>query len=44
MALEKLTELLDQNHIRYMTILHSPAYTSQEIAEDEELRHAYLGY
>jgi len=33
MALEKLTEFLDQNHIRYMTILHSPAYTSQEIAE-----------
>jgi len=33
MALEKLTEFLDQNHIRYMIILHSPAYTSQEIAE-----------
>ena len=27
-----LRKLLDQEHIRYETILHSPAYTAQEIA------------
>jgi Ala-tRNA(Pro) deacylase len=27
-----LTELLDREHIKYITIQHSPAYTAQEVA------------
>jgi Ala-tRNA(Pro) deacylase len=33
MALKRLTELLDQAHVRYAVIRHSPAYTAQEVAE-----------
>ncbi|HEX5831712.1 MAG TPA: YbaK/EbsC family protein [Gemmatimonadaceae bacterium] len=32
MPTAKLTELLDREGIRYATILHSPAYTAQEVA------------
>jgi|GEM_PF-5782040 len=32
-ALKKLTDFLVQNDVWYITISHSPAYTSQEIAE-----------
>lgn len=32
MTTAKLRNLLDQEHIRYITIQHSPAYTAQEIA------------
>ena len=32
MSTAKLRSLLDQEHIRYITIQHSPAYTAQEIA------------
>ncbi len=32
MSTAKLRNLLDQEHIRYITIQHSPAYTAQEIA------------
>lgn len=30
--LKRLTEFLDQNGVRYLTIRHSPAFTAQEIA------------
>jgi Ala-tRNA(Pro) deacylase len=33
MTMKKLTEFLDKNKIQYVVIKHSPAYTSQEIAE-----------
>lgn len=33
MALKKLTDFLDQQHVRYAVIRHSPAYTAQEVAE-----------
>ncbi|MEE9119351.1 MAG: YbaK/EbsC family protein, partial [Calditrichia bacterium] len=29
---QKVREFLEQNHIKYVTITHSPAYTAQEIA------------
>ena len=32
MALASLTEYLDQNHVKYVIITHSPAYTAQGIA------------
>jgi len=32
MALASLTEYLDQNHVQYVIITHSPAYTAQGIA------------
>ncbi len=32
MSTAKLRNLLDQEHVRYITIQHSPAYTAQEIA------------
>ena len=32
MAVTKLKEFLDENKIRYVTITHSPAYTSQKTA------------
>ena len=32
MPLKKLVEFLDNNHIQYVNIKHSPAYTAQEIA------------
>ena len=33
MPLDKLISFLDQNKVKYLVIKHSPAYTSQEIAE-----------
>ena len=32
MPVQKLQQFLDSNHIKYITITHSPAYTAQEIA------------
>jgi Ala-tRNA(Pro) deacylase len=32
MALRKLTEYLDDHHVKYICVNHSPAYTAQEIA------------
>ena len=32
MPVQKLTEFLDQNDVRYVTIKHSTAYTAQEVA------------
>lgn len=32
MPVERLRKVLDQNHIKYVSIRHSPAYTAQEIA------------
>ncbi len=32
MSLSTLIEFLDSNHVKYVTISHSPAYTAQEIA------------
>ena len=33
MPVAKLREFLDNNHIKYVTIAHSPAYTASEIAQ-----------
>jgi Ala-tRNA(Pro) deacylase len=32
MPVKKLREFLDGEHVKYVTIVHSPAYTAQEIA------------
>ena len=32
MPVERLREYLQENHVRFVTISHSPAYTAQEIA------------
>jgi len=32
MPVRKLKEFLDQNGIKYVSIVHSPAYTAQEVA------------
>jgi Ala-tRNA(Pro) deacylase len=32
MPVKKLKEFLDSQHVKYVTITHSPAYTAQEIA------------
>ncbi len=32
MPVQKLKQFLDENHVKYVTISHSPAYTAQEIA------------
>jgi Ala-tRNA(Pro) deacylase len=32
MPIKKLTEFLDQNHVKYVIIKHSKAYTAQEVA------------
>jgi Ala-tRNA(Pro) deacylase len=34
---KKIREFLDQNHIRYVTIQHSRAYTAQEVAESAHI-------
>ncbi|MBN2282058.1 MAG: YbaK/EbsC family protein [Candidatus Marinimicrobia bacterium] len=31
-AIIRVRELLDQNHVKYIIIIHSPAFTAQEIA------------
>lgn len=33
MAAKKLTEFLDREHVHYVTLTHSPAFTAQETAE-----------
>ena len=33
MPVKKLKDFLDKNHIKYLSIKHSPAFTAQEIAE-----------
>ncbi len=33
MALQKLTEFLEREHVKYVTVPHSPAFTAQEVAE-----------
>ncbi len=35
--IEKMRELLDANHIKYVTFNHSPAYTAQEIAQSAHI-------
>jgi Ala-tRNA(Pro) deacylase len=37
MAANKLKEFLDENKVRYITVSHSPAYTTQEIAAKAHL-------
>ena len=32
MPIKKLKEFLDAEHVKYVVISHSPAYTAQEIA------------
>ena len=38
MPVQKLKDFLDENSVRYVCIKHSPAYTSQEIAESAHIR------
>ena len=38
MPVQKLRDFLDENSVRYVCIKHSPAYTSQEIAESAHIR------
>lgn len=38
MPVQKLKDFLDENSVRYVSIKHSPAYTSQEIAESAHIR------
>lgn len=37
MAAKRLKEFLDENKVRYITVSHSPAYTTQEIAAKAHL-------
>ena len=32
MPAKKIKDFLDKNHIKYVSLKHSPAYTAQEIA------------
>lgn len=32
MPIRKLKELLDEHHVKYVSVRHSPAYTAQEVA------------
>ena len=38
MPSRKLKEFLDKNHVKYVTIIHSTAYTAQEIAAQAHVR------
>ena len=37
-ALRKVKDLLDGHHVRYVSIVHSPAYTSQEVAQSAHIK------
>ena len=37
MPIKKLTELLDREHVKYVTIRHSPAYTAQATAQSAHI-------
>lgn len=37
MPAKKLKEFLDQHHIKYLTISHSPAFTAQQVAESAHI-------
>jgi len=37
MALEQLTRFLDEHHVKYVSIRHSPAFTAQEVADSAHL-------
>lgn len=37
MPSKKIKELLDSNGVKYMTIRHSPAYTTQEVAQSAHI-------
>jgi Ala-tRNA(Pro) deacylase len=37
MALEKLTKFLDENHVKYVAIRHSQAFTAQEVADSAHI-------
>ena len=37
MPARRLKDFLEHEHIRYMTIQHSPAYTAQEVAESAHI-------
>lgn len=38
MPARKLKEFLDQNKVKYVTVVHSPSYTAQEIAASAHVR------
>lgn len=42
MPVSRLKHCLDDHHVKYMTIRHSPAYTAQEIAESAHIRGSEL--
>lgn len=37
MAVKKLKQFLDQNHVKYVCLAHSKAYTAQEVAESTHI-------
>ena len=39
MPAKKLKDFLDRNDIRYVSIIHSPAYTAQAIAHSAHIAH-----
>ncbi len=38
MPVQRLRRFLDEHHVKYLTISHSPAYTSQEIAASAHVK------
>lgn len=38
MATRRIREYLDGNHVRYVVISHSPAYTASQVAESSHIR------
>lgn len=42
MPVQKLKEFLDKNHTKYVSIVHSPAYTAQDVAEYAHISGKYL--
>jgi len=37
MSIQKLKEFLDSQNVKYVSVVHSPAYTAQEIAAEEHI-------
>jgi Ala-tRNA(Pro) deacylase len=37
MPVKKLKEFLDREHVKYVSLIHSPAYTAQEVAQSAHI-------
>ena len=44
MPARKLMQYLDSNNVKYVTIAHSPSYTSQEVASIVHIKDRLLGH